>query len=94
MSEERRFVRICMAMAVGVLAGVLFPGLLAVNRMPQHSAEALPWPEHLGPLTEVPGRFPERPISPAAKELIRLAAPLGIDFAKPGSRSTGCCRRI
>jgi len=87
MFEDRRFVRICTGVAIAVLVAVLLPGFVAVTRMPQHRAEAEEWPEELGPLTQVRARFPAQPItSPAAQELIRLAAPLGIDFTKPASR--------
>ncbi|HEV7921602.1 MAG TPA: hypothetical protein VGR02_12510 [Thermoanaerobaculia bacterium] len=73
-----RVLVIVVCIVIVALAALWGYGLIAQNR-----AASEPWPAGLGALKDVPRRFPAHGATPAAKELVRLAAPLGIDLRVP-----------
>jgi hypothetical protein len=77
-----RVVIIVVGILIVVLAAWWGAGLVKQNRVASD-----PWPAGLGTLHDVPKRFPARPSTPAAEELVRLAAPLGIDLRVPRPRT-------
>ena len=59
---------------------MVYYGVTSAAKSEWTRAGRKPWPENLGPLEDVPKRFPKRGASADAVRLAELARPLGIEF--------------